>query len=96
MNIKQPNPRIICTDGVSLSVQASSYHYCSPRIDELDHWTDYSSVEVGFIKNANDEDFTPPDDWKAYAEDGFPSDVYSFVPTQMVKEFIEKHGGTVI
>ena len=94
--MKPHNPRITCADGVSLSVQASEHHYCSPRIDELDHWTDYSSVEVGFIKNADDEDFTPPDDWKAYGEDGFPSDVYSFVPTQMVKEFIEKHGGTVI
>ena len=96
MKIKPHNPRITCADGVSLSVQASRMHYCHPRVDDIKHWSDYNNVEVGFIQDANCNAFTPPDDWSEYADGDFPSDVYGYVPTEMVKEFIEKHGGTVI
>jgi hypothetical protein len=37
---------ITCTDGFSMSVQASKFHYCSPR---MDHAEAYTSVEVGFL-----------------------------------------------
>ena len=37
-------PLIYCVDGFTMSVQASSTHYCSPRT----YTDEYSSVEVGF------------------------------------------------
>lgn len=93
MQIKPHNPRITCADGVSLSVQASEFHYCSPRLNEINHWSDYSAVEVGFITDADGLEFTPPASWSEYADGDFPSDVYGYVPTEMVKAFIEEHGG---
>jgi hypothetical protein len=81
--------RTFCNDGVSLSVQSSRGHYCEPRNDE----GPYTAVEVGFIKNADGVQFCPPDSWKDYAELGFPSDVYAYVPVELVEDFTTKHGG---
>ena len=39
------NRRAICKDGFSLSVQADSMTYCSPRVNDAD---EYTAVEVGF------------------------------------------------
>ena len=84
-------PRIQCADGVSLSVQADEYKYCSPRSDEGPHY----KVEVGFIRDANNVQMTPPDTWQNYADGKFPSDVYGCVPVELVEAFIESHGGRV-
>lgn len=32
-------PPMICGDGVSISVQASVNHYCSPKSNEVTEWT---------------------------------------------------------
>ena len=88
------NPRIVCKDFVSLSVQASSFAYSSPRIDGVE-WEDCQLVEVGYIRDKDDEVFTPPDRWQRYGESKFPSDIYAYIPTEMVKEFIKDHGGAV-
>lgn len=82
-------PRIKCVDGVSLSVQADEYKYCSPRDDYGPHY----EVEVGFITDAKDKAMTPPDTWKEYADGDFPSDVYGYVPIHLVEAFIAEHGG---
>lgn len=82
-------PRILCEDGTVLSVQASQYHYCSPREDE----GPYSRVEVGFIKDATGAAVTPPEDWREYGDGCFPSDVYGYVPVELVEAFITEHGG---
>jgi len=82
-------PRIKCVDGVSLSVQADKYKYCSPRTDEGPHY----AVEVGFIYDADDKPMAPPDTWREYSDGEFPSDVYGYVPAEMVEAFIESHGG---
>lgn len=37
-------PRILCGDGTTMSVQASSGHYCSPRESEGPWW----AVEIGY------------------------------------------------
>jgi hypothetical protein len=95
LKIKKLNPRIKCADGVSLSVQANQYAYCSPRIDEVDEWNHYSKVEVGFVTDSDDKPLTPPDEWREYSDGSFPSDVYGYVPTGMVEAFIEAHGGAV-
>lgn len=81
---KEIAERIECKDGTTLSVQASHTHYCTPRTDT----GPYSAVEVGYPTA------DPPDSWLPYADgDEIPSDVYGYVPVEMVREFIEMHGG---
>lgn len=86
-DIQEIRPRIKCKDGFEFSVQASIYHYCSPRAngDVI-----YKEVELGF-PNIEDELITE------YAED--PDDltgtVYGYVPVDIVNQLIEKHGGIV-
>jgi len=84
-------PRIKCVDGVSLSVQASQYAYCLPRQDE----GPYHAVEVGFIEDADGKPMVPPESWAEFADGQFPSDVYGYVPVEIVESFIETHGGRV-
>lgn len=45
IGVQELRPRLYCYDGYSISVQASEYHYCSPRLNGLQ---DYQSVELGF------------------------------------------------
>ncbi len=71
--------RIECVDGFSMSVQASSTHYCSPREDDAD----WCRVEVGFPSSP--EPLLLP-----YASS---SDVYGYVPVEVVDAVIDSHGG---
>jgi len=87
------NPRVVCEDGVSLSVQANSFAYCKPRVNSHQPWRSYEQVEVGFISDKNGHPFTPPDSWRTFGEIKFPSDIYAFIPTSMVEDFIDSHGG---
>lgn len=80
---KEIAPHIVCQDNTTLSVQASETHYCTPRTDK----GPYISVEVGYPT------VTPPETWAEYADGDYPSDVYGYVPVEMVKQFIEAHGG---
>lgn len=82
-------PRIVCKDGVSLSVQAGEYHYCTPR----DNSGTYSAKEVGFIRDASGDDMSPPDTWRDYADGDFPASVYGYVPVALIDAFIAEHGG---
>lgn len=78
-------PGLTCNDGFEVSVQASMYHYCSPRVNGA---AVYDEVELGF---PNMEDSLIMD----YAEEpDRPTDtVYGYVPVSIVNELIEKHGG---
>ena len=83
--------RIKCADGATLSVQASWGHYCTPR----DSIGPYTHVEVGFPS------VSPPDTWAQYFEGNWEHDdhtesVYGYVPVELVKGFIEAHGGEVV
>lgn len=82
-------PQIKCSDGTALSVQASKFHYCTPREDDGPH----SAVEVGYVEDDDGEQLTPPDSWREYAAGEFPSSVYRYIPTQLVEDFIAAHGG---
>ena len=75
---------IVCRSGLSFSVQAGEYHYCSPRRD-VGPWV---SVEVGFPSSVV-EALLP------YAErDDDPLDtVYGWVPVEVVDDIIVKNGG---
>lgn len=87
-DIKPNEPRFYCGNGVSLSIQASRHHYCSPRVDSYPSWTQYNLVEVGFIKGPNGEPFSPPEIWGKYGDNGVFSDVYGYVPVELVHSFI--------
>ena len=82
---KSTYPRIICTDGATLSVQASRHHYCSPRNDT----GPYELVEVGFPSIA------PTGKLLDYCEDpDKPTEtVYPYTPIEVVHEYIHDHGG---
>ena len=85
---KQPEDRIVCQDGESLSVQAGELLYSSPR----DDIGPYYAVEVGYPSAS------PPDSWREYfdgdwEEDDHTGSVYPFIPVELVWAFIEEHGG---
>jgi len=80
--------RIETEDGQSLSVQASSTHYCTPRENE----GPWHNVEVGFPS------IEPPESWAGYMDGDWEADdrtntVYGYIPIEMVVDFINKHGG---
>ena len=38
--------QVVCADGFKVSIQASEFHYCSPKVSGL--YVIYTSVEVGY------------------------------------------------
>lgn len=82
---------IVCKDGLRLSVQASAFHYSTPRSDE----GPYTTKKVGFI-NRDGKRFAAPQTWVRYADDheaGRLSDVFGYVPVELIESFIAEHGG---
>jgi len=81
--------RIICADGFTVSVQASSDHYCSPRADAV---LAYGSVEVGMPSQPEEllEPYMEGDDG-----DDPTKAVYPYTPADVVLQVIAKHGGMV-
>lgn len=73
----------VCGDGTSLSIQASEYHYSTPR----DNTGPYTEVEVWCVKATDGTSVTEFD----YDEDE-PS---AYVPIEQVAAFIDRHGGFV-
>ena len=87
MSIIKANKRVVCADGFSISIQASSFNYCSPREDDA---VAYKSVELGFPNK--------PDPFiLAYAEEqgNWTGSVYGYVPAHVVRKMIAGHGGIV-
>ena len=86
--IQENRPRLLCNDGFSVSVQASKFHYCSPRLDGAQ---DYEAVELGYPSNEDEL-------INEYAEDdwNYTETVYGYVPIEFVEKLIEKHGGIKI
>ena len=82
--MKKPYPTLVLKSGLSLSVQASSYHYCEPRSDS----GPYSSFEIGFPSEKIDKIME-------YAEDpeSPTATVYGYVPSQVVLEIIQDNQG---
>jgi hypothetical protein len=90
-------PRLICADGYSISVQASAFHYSTPRENLPEwHWSRFECVEVGYPEDAQGTRIAMPDDWLGYADNpsaGPHSDVFAWVPVQLVAEWVQAHGG---
>jgi len=79
--------RCVCRDGFSMSVQAHDGAYCEPRADNAER---YTSVEIGYPNDV--EPFL-----LEYAEDrDSPTNtVYPYVPSDIVRHVIDKHGGMI-
>jgi len=81
----------VCADGNEVSVQASKYHYCSPRGNDAP----WSHVEVHF----NTLYDAPPDSWSRYAETWSDADTdeklrcrqFAYVPVELVDEYLHQH-----
>lgn len=84
VDFPEPIPRLVCADGLTLSVQASAVHYCTPREDAAWYW----AVEVGFPT-------VPVPELLPYAEDADrpTKTVYGYVPVELVEQIITTHGG---
>lgn len=80
-------PHVRCADGFKVSVQASKFHYCTPRETLAEA---YSKVELGYPNMVEPLIMD-------YAEDADrPKDtVYGYVPVEVVDKVIEKHGGII-
>ena len=83
------NPRIVCRDGFSISVQARSSNYCLPRKDNVPH----THMEGGFPT------MIPGKELLEYMEGGEFKDpcdtVYPYVPREVFEREFELHGGIV-
>jgi len=77
--------RIQCADGTSLSVQAGEYFYSIPRTD----YGPYEAVEVGYLTS-----LPPESQWEKYRDPNCV--VYSYVPVDLVREYVAEHGGEII
>ena len=80
---KGVNTHVTCADGTTLSVQASKYHYCTPR----NNLGPYTHVEVGFPTAV------VPETWEPY-NDG-DTGIYPWIPVRLVLDYIHEHGGMV-
>ena len=80
------NPRIVCRDGFSVSVQAHSGSYCIPRQAQGPH----THYECGFPSSVPNTD-----KFKEYAENDMDhtETVYGFVPRDVIEQELESHGG---
>jgi hypothetical protein len=88
-----PSNRVFCADGTDLSVIAHWGAYCTPRPEFQDPAPDggFLAVEVGFPSVRPE----PWHEWSVYCEntDDPTGTVYGRVPVEMVRAFIESHGG---
>jgi hypothetical protein len=86
---RSPIPRdgVTCADGFKVSIQASEYHYHA-SIHDRHNEGGYDAFELGFPSE-------PDDLISKYAEDGdkLTETVYGYVPFDVVRKLIEKHGG---
>jgi len=77
----EKRPLVICKDGTEYSIQASSFHYCSPREDGLEAYDEY---EIGNITDWEKDNL---ENYRNY------DDVCGYVPKEIVEEIIKAHGG---
>jgi len=82
-------PRLVCSDGFTISVQASDFHRCEP----MNVTGPYSSVECAFPSRKTDK-LMP----YICEEEGIEPEqsCYHFVPVEIVVTIINDHGGLIL
>ena len=85
------NPKLVCKDGFTMSVQAGQSLYSSPR-DVADK---YEQAEVGFPSSPEPLITKYAEDWEVEGDDDqrLCDTVYPYVPVELIDEVIHKHGG---
>ena len=85
------NPKLVCKDGFTMSVQAGESLYSSPR-DVADK---YEQAEVGFPSSPEPLIVKYAEDWEVEGDDDqhLCDTVYPYVPVELIDEVIHKHGG---
>lgn len=81
-------PRAVCADGFSISIQASRFHYCIPKIAGA---SEYDSMELGY---PSERDILL-DPYMELLGSSTWQGVYPYVPYEIVEKLVEKHGGIV-
>ena len=83
-------PKIICSDGFTMSVQVGSSLYSTPKKVAKR----YSAVEIGFpsedeplIEKYAESYYDPDVDFK------YTETIYPYVPVRVVDKVLKKHGG---
>lgn len=75
-------PYTVCADGYMLSIQASHFHYCSPRRDE----GPWEAVEIAAVD--------PGEDFAEYFDSDYRDGaVYGYVPVELIERLVADHGG---
>lgn len=86
------NPRIVCADGFSMSVQAHETSYCTPRQAGVPH----THLEGGFPSSAPLDPELLASAENSFEEDGDPCEtVYPYVAREVFEREFEAHGGIV-
>lgn len=82
-----PIPKLVCEDGFTMSVQAGSSCYSTPRTDGE---REYSAYEVWLCYEPLLQDYI-----NTYADDDgtVHSDPCGWVPTHVILDIVNKHGG---
>lgn len=91
-------PPVICNDGFTMSIQASSGHYCIPR--KLLSTGLYKRVEVMYFVSEV-PNYQCMEDYKLLQEDGSwegptldkSGEVFGYVSIEVVEKIIDLHGG---
>jgi hypothetical protein len=84
--------QVECADGFRVSIQASSGHYCSPRVSNA---PSYTHVELGFPSQKPPDYICPFIDWWGGDEPDYIRSVYAQVPAYLVSRMLDEHGGVV-
>jgi hypothetical protein len=78
---------LACADGTTMSIQASSGHYCLPRVT-LESFSGYSDVEIGFPTR----EISCIKEFAERNED-YTDTVYPYVPMDVVLNAVNGCGG---
>lgn len=80
---------ITLANGVTMSIQASAFHYSVPRENDFPF---YLAYEVGYVQRDGNS-YSMPQTWDRY-KDG-ESEVWAYVPAEVVAAFIRECGGVM-
>lgn len=85
-------PRVVMEDGFSISIQAGSGYYSTPREDGL---LKYAAFELGYPSKREPllDDYAETD-WETGITE-YTKTSYPYVPVDVVDSVITKHGGII-
>lgn len=90
MFIQRSRKKVVCKDGFSISIQASENHYCIPKVDGA--YIEYKNVELGY---PSDDESLIEEYSEGMEDTSLTQSVYPYVPAEIVKKMLDKHGGMV-